>query len=160
MNFWQQLFANRVLLTAAVGWFIAQFLKTVLYLAVHREWNWERMWGAGGMPSAHSAMVCSLTVAVGRYSGVSSPLFAVSLMFAFVTLYDAMGVRRETGNHARLLNQYLNRTIFPKPSDEDTPEEPPINLKELVGHTPLEVTGGVILGLAVGFLMTIRRNMW
>ena len=157
MAVWKELLENRVLLTAAAGWFLAQFLKTMLFLLINREWNWERMWGAGGMPSSHSSMVCSLTVAVGRYAGVANPLFAVVLMFAFVTVYDAMGVRRETGNHAKLLNKYLNIfAIHTADKDGDgTPDEPiqPINLKELVGHTPLEVTGGVALGLLVGFLM-------
>ena len=159
MDFCKELISNRVLLSAAVGWLLAQTLKTVLFLAVHREWNWERMWGAGGMPSAHSSMVCALTVAVGRAAGVSAPSFAIALMFAFVTIYDAMGVRRETGNHAKLLNKYLN--IFQiESADKDgdgKPDEPvqPIDLKELIGHTPLEVYAGVILGTAVGFLMPI-----
>ena len=157
MDFWHQLISNRVLLTAAVGWFLAQSIKTILYLALHREWNWERMWGAGGMPSSHSSMVCSLTVAVGRWTGVADPLFAIALMFAFVTIYDAMGVRREAGRHARLLNKYLN--IFENSSadtDGDGDPDRPVQsiiLKELIGHSPLEVIGGITLGLLVGFLM-------
>ena len=157
MNFFKDLFSNHVLWTAAVGWLLAQTLKTIIFLAVHREWTWERMWGAGGMPSAHSSMVCALTVSVGRTAGAATPAFAIALMFAFVTIYDAMGVRRETGNHAKLLNKYLN--IFQiESADKDgdgNPDEPvqPIDLKELIGHTPREVYTGVLLGIAVGFLM-------
>ena len=157
MEFWKQLISNRILLTAAVGWFLAQAIKTILYMALQREWNWERMWGAGGMPSSHSSMVCALTVAVGRGYGVSSAVFAIALMFAFVTIYDAMGVRREAGKHAHLLNKYLN--IFNPTTESETEFEPSdstddlVMLKELIGHSPLEVIGGIILGLLVGFLM-------
>ena len=148
---------NFVLVTAVCASLLAQLIKVLLNLFIFHRFIAERMWGAGGMPSAHSSMVCALTVAVGRAVGVSAPSFAIALMFAFETIYDAMGVRRETGNHAKLLNKYLN--IFQiESADKDgdgKPDEPvqPIDLKELIGHTPLEVYAGVILGTAVGFLM-------
>ena len=109
------------------------------------------------MPSAHSAMVSALTIAVARFDGVQSSVFALTVMFAFVTMYDAMGVRREAGLHAKLLNKYLNQ-IEMKNADKDGDGIPDvevdeIELKEFIGHTPLEVLGGVLLGILVGILI-------
>ena len=109
------------------------------------------------MPSAHSAMVCALTVSIARFNGINSAVFALAVMFAFVTMYDAMGVRREAGEHARLLNKYLNQM---ESQNADTngdgipdKEVDEIDLKEFIGHTPLEVLGGVLLGILVGILI-------
>ena len=101
---------NRVLFAAVIAWMCAQVLKIVLTLITTKKFRAERLWGAGGMPSAHSAMVCGLTIAMARFEGVNSATFALAVMFAFVTMYDAMGVRREAGESARLLNKYLNQT--------------------------------------------------
>ena len=123
MGLIKEFFANRVLFAAVLGWLCAQVLKLIITACMTKKVNVERLWGAGGMPSAHSAMVCALTISVARFYGVSDPLFALAVMFAFVTMYDAMGVRREAGEHARLLNKYLNQirrktpmwtaTVFP-----------------------------------------------
>ena len=109
------------------------------------------------MPSAHSAMVCALTVSMARFSGINSPEFALAVMFAFVTMYDAMGVRREAGLHAKLLNKYLNQ-LETQNADIDgdgipDKEVDEIDLKEYIGHTPLEVLGGVLLGILVGIIV-------
>ncbi len=159
MSFFKEFFANRVLFAACLGWLCAQLLKVLLTLMVSRKLKVERLWGAGGMPSAHSAMVCSLTIAMARVGGVNSPEFALAVMFAFVTMYDAMGVRREAGLHARLLNKYLNQ-IENQNADIDGDGIPDrevdeIELKEFIGHTPLEVLGGVLLGILVGVLVPI-----
>ena len=100
---------NKVLFAAILGWFLAQVLKLILTSIATRRLKLERLWGAGGMPSAHSAMVCAMTIAAARFYSINSPAFALAVVFAFVTMYDAMGVRREAGLHARLLNKYLNQ---------------------------------------------------
>ena len=146
-----EFFQNKVLFAAVLAWFCAQVAKVLITLIFTRKLKAERLWGAGGMPSAHSAMVCALTIAIARFDGVHS------VMFAFVTMYDAMGVRRETGLHAKLLNKYLNQ-IEQKNADKDgdgVPDEEvdEIELKEFIGHTPLEVLGGVLLGILVGILV-------
>ena len=148
---------NRVLFAAVIAWMCAQVLKIVLTLITSKKFRAERLWGAGGMPSAHSAMVCGLTIAMARFEGVNSATFALAVMFAFVTMYDAMGVRRETGEHAKLLNKYMNR-LEREDADVDGDGVPDreveeIELKEFIGHTPLEVLGGVLLGILVGILI-------
>ena len=147
-------FENKVLFTAVLAWLCAQVLKVLLTLVLSKKLNIERLWGAGGMPSAHSSMVCALTISLARVDGVNSPLFALAVIYAFVTMYDAMGVRREAGVHAKLLNKYLNQ-IENQNADVDgdgipDKEVDEIELKEFIGHTPLEVLGGVLLGILVG----------
>lgn len=149
MELFQEFFQNRVLFAAVLAWLVAQILKVLLEWLLHKRLSAERLWGAGGMPSAHSAMVCALTVSMARFYGVSSPVFALSVMFSFVTIYDAMGVRRETGEHARLLNKYLKQMK----SQDDDDLSPEIDLKEYIGHTPMEVLAGVLLGILVGVLI-------
>lgn len=153
----REFLANRVLFAAALGWLSAQMIKVIITLITTKKWSAERLWGAGGMPSAHSAMVCALTISMARFYTVSSPEFALAVMFAFVTMYDAMGVRREAGEHAKLLNKYLNQ-IETENADVDGDGVPDkevaeIDLKEFIGHTPLEVLGGVLLGILVGMLI-------
>ena len=153
----REFFANRILLAAGFGWLFAQLFKVLLTWFLTKKWSTERLWGAGGMPSAHSAMVCALTISMARFNGVNTPVFALTVMFAFVTMYDAMGVRREAGNHAKLLNKYLNQMENEKADidgdgipDREVDE---IELKEFIGHTPLEVLRGVLLGILVGILI-------
>lgn len=157
VSFFEEFFQNKVLFAAALGWFCAQAAKVLLTLITTRKFSAERLWGAGGMPSAHSAMVCALTISTARFYGINSPVFALAVMFAFVTMYDAMGVRREAGLHAKLLNKYLNQ-IETQNADKDGDGIPDvkvdeIDLKEYIGHTPLEVLGGVLLGILVGILV-------
>lgn len=154
-----QLLQNKVLIAALLAWLFAQVIKTIIESLLNKKVQMERLWGAGGMPSSHSAMVCALTVSTARFYGCSSPIFALTLVMAFIVIYDAMGVRRETGRHAKLLNHYLNE-IEQEKADVDGDGVADrnvdiINLKELVGHTPVEVIGGVILGVLVGILFPI-----
>lgn len=153
------LLQNRALIAALLAWLFAQVIKTVIQAVLTKKIRFERLWGAGGMPSAHSAMVCALAVSTARFYGLQSPIFAMSLIMAFIVVYDAMGVRRETGRHAKLLNVYLNEIEQVKAdvdgdgvADRDVT---PITLKELIGHTPMEVLGGVILGVIVGLIFPI-----
>ena len=153
----EDFFQNRVLFAATLAWLLAQVSKVVLTFILSKKFKPERLWGAGGMPSAHSAMVCALTVSMARFYTINSPVFALAVMFAFVTMYDAMGVRREAGEHAKLLNKYLNQleTQNADINGDGVPdrEVDEIDLKEFIGHTPLEVLGGVLLGILVGIII-------
>ena len=153
MGLIKEFFANRVLFAAVLGWLCAQVLKLIITACMTKKVNVERLWGAGGMPSAHSAMVCALTISVARFYGVSDPLFALAVMFAFVTMYDAMGVRRETGEQAKVLNRMISDWLS---EDEDAPAYLAQNgrkLKEKVGHTPFEVLSGALLGILIAVIV-------
>ncbi len=142
MDKFLEIFQNKIIITAVIGWASAQVLKTITHLIVNHKFVWERLLGDGGMPSAHSATVVSLTVGVGVRHGFKSPLFAVSLIFAIIVMHDAMGVRREAGRHAKALNE-----IFEYINMENS--DPDIALKEFLGHSPLQVLFGALLGFAI-----------
>ena len=142
------LLANTVLWIAVACWAAAQVLKLILYSLHSRRLEIERLFGAGGMPSSHTSTVCGLTAAVARISGLPSPLFTLSLVMACIVMYDATGVRRAAGEHAKVLNQLL----FSE-GESMTPSQKA--LKEFLGHTPLEVLGGAILGVILGLVMPV-----
>ncbi len=142
----QQLVDNRALVAAVVGWFAAQSLKVVGEVARTRRLDLARLTGAGGMPSSHSATVTALATAIGRAPGLSSPLFAVSAIFAAVVMYDATGVRRAVSIQARLLNRMLDDFFARRGFDQQY-------LRELIGHTQREVLAGALLGVIVGLLL-------
>ena len=142
------LLANTVLWIAVACWAAAQVLKLILYSLHSRRLEIERLFGAGGMPSSHTSTVCGLTVAVARIYGLQSPLFTLSLVMACIVMYDATGVRRAAGEHAKVLNQLL----FSE-GESMTPSQKA--LKEFLGHTPLEVLGGAILGVILGLVMPV-----
>ena len=146
--FMEQLLSNYPLMTAVLSWFVAQVLKTAIDAYFNKGINWERMTGSGGMPSSHSSTVVSLAVAIGVSYGVDSTLFALALIFAIVVMYDATGVRRETGKQAVILNRLLLDNPF-----SWTGEEVDKKLKEYVGHTPLQVLMGAILGMLIALIM-------
>ncbi len=148
MNFFKELADNKIFLTAAVGWLVAQVLKTVIHLILVREFKAERLVGSGGMPSSHSSTVCALAAAAAYEYGAGSFEFAISLLMAIVVMYDAMGVRRETGIQARLLNEML-RTFEDMGRSEISAHD---KLKEFVGHSPFQVLIGAILGIFIAFL--------
>ena len=147
MAFLQGLIHNPVLVAGIMGWFVAQVLKTVIHLLITKKLVWERMVGSGGMPSSHSATVCALATAAGIQYGSESFAFAISVILAIVVMHDAMGVRRETGIQARVLNEMM--TLFREMGTKMSVED---KLKEFVGHTPLQVWIGALLGIVVGFL--------
>ena len=107
MGFLSDLIRNPLFLSAAVGWFSAQFIKTIIYIIIHKEFNPERLMGAGGMPSSHSATVCALVTATAIVYGPGGFELPMAVFFAFIVMYDAMGVRRETGEQAKVLNEML-----------------------------------------------------
>ena len=142
MNMWDELLSNQLLVSAVVGWVVAQGLKTLIDFALNKSFNKERLVGSGGMPSSHSATVCGLTTAAVIKYGVGSFEFAISFVLSMIVMYDATGVRRETGKQAKLLNSILMENPL-KLSAEVLQER----LKEYVGHTPLQVVAGAILGV-------------
>lgn len=150
MEFITELLHNRIFVSAALGWMVAQVLKTIIHMILTKQFVAERMIGSGGMPSSHSATVCALTTATGMECGAGSPEFAITIMLAIIVMYDAMGVRRETGKQGRVLNEMLE--IFTNMGKEISPEK---RLKEFVGHTPLQVLMGAILGIAIAVILGI-----
>ncbi len=136
---------NPVLVAAVMGWFVAQMLKTIIHLIVTKQFVLERMVGSGGMPSSHAATVCALATAAGLEFGGGSFEFAVAVILAIIVMHDARGVRRETGIQARILNEMME--TFRKMGNKMTAEE---RLKEFVGHTPLQVLVGALLGILIG----------
>ena len=148
MNFLAELIHNRIFVSAACGWIVAQLLKTMIHMWFNRKFVAERLVGSGGMPSSHSATVCALATAAGIEYGAGSFQFAVSAIFAIVVMYDAMGVRREAGIQAKVLNEMIE--MFTHMGKEMSVED---KLKEFVGHTPLQVLVGALLGILIAFLM-------
>ncbi len=149
MLFWESLLGNTLFITAAGSWLIAQILKTIIHMFVAREFRLERMVGSGGMPSCHSATVCALSTAACYEYGAGSFEFAISTLLAIIVMYDAMGVRRETGKQAELLNDIIK--VFEDMGRNEISAHD--KLKEFVGHTPLQVIAGAILGI---FIAVIR----
>lgn len=149
-------FYNASLTAGILSWICAQIIKTLAYLIVHRKFNKERILGAGGMPSSHSALVTALAISISRHSGYASAEFAIAFVFALVVMYDAMGVRRAAGLHAKELNRI--RKVFDEQRDlEDEPSESDEKeLKEFIGHTPLEVLAGALLGILIAMMIPIN----
>ena len=138
---------NRVLLCAALSWLTAQGLKVLLTLWMEKRLDWRRCFGMGGMPSSHTAFVFSLALMTGLKEGFGTTVFAVAFALMAVVIYDAMGVRAETGKQGAVLNRILREVLV---------EGQPITeqrLKELVGHTPLEVCGGVVVAIIMVLIM-------
>lgn len=148
MQLISQLLQNKVLIASAAAWLIAQGLKTLIYVFLNRQFTAERLVGGGGMPSSHSSTVCALATASAIQYGPSGFEFAVSAVLALVVMYDAIGVRQETGKQARLLNNMVE--LF---SHMGEPMEIEKQLKEFVGHTPLQVLVGAILGILTAFIL-------
>ena len=133
------------LIPPLLAWAIAQVTKVVLYSIKQRRLNLRVLAETGGMPSSHAAIVMGLTSAVGRLDGLSSATFAVALIFSFVVMYDAQGVRRAAGRQAAVLNRLIEDLVAMRGIEET-------RLRELLGHTPFEVLVGAALGVAVGLL--------
>lgn len=150
MDFLFALIHNTVFMAAVSGWLVAQVLKTVIDTCVNKNFNPERLTGSGGMPSSHSSTVCALATASGMQFGGGSFQFAVSAILAIIVMYDARGVRRETGIQAQVINEMID--FFKKMGKPLSYEE---KLKEFIGHTPLQVMAGAILGIAIGSLYCV-----
>ena len=127
-------------------WFFIQLFKLIYDLVVTKQFNFKRILGAGGMPSSHSAVVVALCTMIGKNYGIDSAIFGLSIVFAFVVMYDAAGVRRAAGKQAKLLNKIVQT---PGLSNVEVTEK----LQEVLGHTPTQVFVGALLGLIVGLVM-------
>lgn len=147
MNFFTELFSNKVFVCAVTGWLVAQIIKTLIHMFFTKKFVAERLVGSGGMPSSHSSTVCALATSAGILYGPSSFEFAISMILAIIVMYDAMGVRRETGIQARILNEMLE--VFADMGSDMSPQD---KLKEFVGHTPLQVVIGAILGICIAII--------
>jgi len=140
-----QVMHNKVFVTTFMGWFIAQTIKVAIGVIQERKFNFKWFVGTGGMPSSHASGVTALATSVGIQEGVGTPLFAMAAMFAVVVISDAQGVRRAAGKQAGVLNKILDDIYWKKHIQDD-------RLKELIGHTPVEVIAGMLLGLGIGFI--------
>ncbi|HJJ05971.1 MAG TPA: divergent PAP2 family protein [Clostridiaceae bacterium] len=143
MNFFIQ---YKYLLTPFLIWFCIQTFKVFYDLVKTKKFNFKRIMGAGGMPSSHSAVVTCLATMVGKSQGIETPIFAVSVVFAFVVMYDAAGIRRAAGKQAKLLNKIIET---PGLSGVQVSER----LVEVLGHTPTQVVVGAIIGIIVGLII-------
>lgn len=137
---------NLILNLAILAWAAAQLLKLVVTLITDRRWDWKHILSSGGMPSSHSACVCACASSIAYLYGWGSPLFALAAVLAAVVMYDAFNVRRETGEQARILNYIMEN--WPQMKPEEIFDKA---LKELIGHTPLQVFMGALLGIAMGW---------
>ncbi len=152
-QFFIDLAHNQVLIAAGIAWLVAQILKFLISAAVNRKFSFERLHGDGGMPSGHSATVTALAVTVGFSAGWGSVAFGMCVIFAVVVMHDAMGVRRETGKQALDILKIFEafNDMFAEKDKELKHEK----LKTLVGHTPLQVVCGAVVGLAVGVIHSL-----
>ena len=146
-NIMTDIINNYALVCSLTGWLVASVAKIIVGFIKEKRIDFRRIYGSGGMPSSHSATVSSLATAVAKTDGLYSTNFAIAFMFAFIVMYDASGVRRAAGEQARILNQLVNNL------SENTPVYLKKKLKELIGHTPLEVIVGGLLGILIALIM-------
>ena len=137
---------NHLLVNALYAWLAAQILKTIIYAVVNKSLDFQRLFGDGGMPSGHSATVTALATTAALDYGLASPIVAVSFILAIIVMHDAMGVRLEAGKHAKAINELMEMLS----SDRLAPEE---KLQEFLGHTPLQVLFGAILGFVISLIL-------
>ena len=147
MSFISGVLSNKILIAAFCGWLVAQVLKTIIYVAVNKNFNPERLLGDGGMPSSHSATVMAMVTSTAFYFGPDTFEFAVTAILALIVMHDAMGVRRETGKQAKVINNMMDWFVQ---NSDISPEE---KLKEFVGHSPTQVFFGALLGIIVGVVV-------
>jgi acid phosphatase family membrane protein YuiD len=136
------IFNNPILIAGFTSWGLAQLIKVPWNYLSTGKWDWVLLLRAGGMPSSHSALVASAAHAAGLFVGFASPIFAVALTLAVIVIYDATGIRRQAGKHA----EYINRIIRDRLKGVDSRDH---QLREVLGHTPLEALAGTVLGIAV-----------
>lgn len=144
------LLENKVLIGALVAWLIAQGLKPPLEYLRTNKWRWSAMLSAGGMPSSHSALLVGATLSIGLFVGFDTPLFALAVAISMIVVYDAAGVRRQAGMHAERINVLFDELLHGHMWSEK-------DLREVLGHSPLEVVGGVLLGIVVA---TVNWLIW
>ncbi len=135
-------FQNKALIAGLAAWLMAQIIKIPLEYLRTRHWNWSLLLTTGGMPSSHSSLMTATTLAIGLYHGFNNPLFALGVAITMIVTYDAAGVRQQAGIHAQRINVIFDELMHGHPINQK-------DLREMIGHTPLEVAGGILLGLIV-----------
>jgi uncharacterized protein len=138
--------SNPVLIAALAAWGLAQIIKVPLEYLRHKTWDWALLLRAGGMPSSHSALVAACAHSSGLFFGFDTPIFALAGVIAMVVIYDATGIRRQAGKHAEIINTMIRDLTHGHPLREE-------QLREVLGHTPLEAVGGTIFGLLIAQLV-------
>ena len=146
MNNFTGFIQNKYIYIPFFLWIGIQLFKVIYDLITTKKFNFKRIMGAGGMPSSHSGVVISLTTMIGKNVGINSPLFAVALIFSFIVMYDAAGVRRAAGKQAKLLNKIVETPGL-------TSLQVSERLVEVLGHTPVQVIVGAAIGVIVGLLV-------
>ena len=144
------LFENKGLIGMLAAWLLAQGLKPPMEYLRSREWKWRMLLSAGGMPSSHSALMVATTHGIGLFVGYDSPMFALAVAITMIVIYDAAGVRRQAGMHAERINVLFEELLRGHIWDQN-------ELREVLGHTPLEVAGGILLGLVAA---TVNWLIW
>jgi uncharacterized protein len=142
---------NKALIAGLIAWAVAQIIKLPIDYLRTGKWNWSLLLTTGGMPSSHSALVTATTLAIGLYYGFGNPTFALGVVITMVVTYDAAGVRQQAGIHAQRINVLFEELLRGHPINEK-------DLREVIGHTPLEVAGGIILGLLVAITQWLIWN--
>lgn len=137
---------NDVLICCIIAWFLAQVLKIPVDYWRTQKLHWGLFFSAGGMPSSHSAMMTATTLGIGLFHGFDNPLFGLAVAISMIVLYDATGVRRQAGIHAQKINTIIEELLQGHPISEE-------QLKEMLGHTPIEVAGGTLLGITVAIVV-------
>lgn len=145
MNTIMAIIANKYIYVPTLVWFSVQLFKVIYELAITKKFNFKRIMGAGGMPSSHTAVVVTLATLIGKYEGVDTAIFATAVIFSFIVMYDAAGVRRAAGKQAKLLNKIIET---PGLSYIEVQEK----LVEVLGHSPIQVIVGAITGVIVGLI--------
>jgi uncharacterized protein len=135
-----------VMIAGLISWFIGQTLKVPIEYLRTRSWNWALLFSAGGMPSTHSALMSSITLSIGLFEGFNTTLFALAFALSMVVMYDATGIRRQAGIHAQKINILVNELFSGQPISEE-------QLKEVLGHSPLQVLMGLILGSTISLII-------
>lgn len=148
-DFFETLYENKILLVTLVAWVVAQGVKVFLGIINEKKFNFRWFIGTGGMPSSHAAGATALATTCGLKLGFDSPFFALATVFAIVTMFDAQGVRRQTGQQAEILNKILDDIYWRGKVESD-------QLKELIGHTPIQVFIGALIGLVIALVMCKR----
>ena len=148
MMYLQQFFSNKIIGISALAWFVAQVIKIILDLIRTKSLDWRLITSSGGMPSSHSSFVTSLATSIGITQGFDSPMFAITFVLCMVVMYDAAGVRRAAGKQAAAINDIADiLENYGFRMDE--------SLKELLGHTPVEVAAGALLGIGLSIAMNL-----
>jgi len=141
---------NRVLIAGLAAWLAAQIIKVPLHYLQTGHWNWVLFFTTGGMPSSHSSLMTATTLAIGLYNGFADPIFALGVAITMIVVYDAGGIRQQAGIHAQRINVLFDELLHGHPINQK-------DLREVLGHTPLEVMGGVLLGM---FVATLQWLIW